>query len=453
MSKDYQLKILSHNSIYGSKIKEEAYGRSVETYYSIPEGGINKDTGFLVLIAGFGGKAESNVYCKMRSNFADQYNLVTVQCNYFGSEFMQSKDLKLRISKDKLKQFFTSEEIDLICKENGLDLSMLINLGEQKKQSVELDIQADLTEENLENFNDMGIMQALDNIIVLSSIMNILSKEGLKYNHNKVIFYGHSHGAYLCYLCNILSPKLISLIIDNSAWLNPVYLNTDRVLQTRKENVKNNIIFSYLARNILDKKLWNLNYLYKNINNTARIICYHGKEDELVSCQDKKNFCEKITNCFYNEIAYGDGKVFYSASHGDANFVELFKKVMKDNQLYLEKQETDKINKITLENNRNCYYVEYKNNLPYVTVVEKKLASQIEDLRNSLFLSEMKDFNEILVKCLDIIDAKSKKMDNKQKQVFNEAMKNLSFAMQDNDYLLVTDILKFEILPCLEDKN
>ena len=54
MSKDYQLKILSHNSIYGSKIKEETYGRSVETYYSIPDGGINKDTGFLVLIAGFG---------------------------------------------------------------------------------------------------------------------------------------------------------------------------------------------------------------------------------------------------------------------------------------------------------------------------------------------------------------------------------------------------------------
>lgn len=37
--------------------------------------GINEETGFLLLIPGFGGHARSNVYKKMRRVFADKYTI------------------------------------------------------------------------------------------------------------------------------------------------------------------------------------------------------------------------------------------------------------------------------------------------------------------------------------------------------------------------------------------
>ena len=32
------------------------------------------------------------IFIKMRNKFADEYNLVTIQCDYFGWEFMQGYD-------------------------------------------------------------------------------------------------------------------------------------------------------------------------------------------------------------------------------------------------------------------------------------------------------------------------------------------------------------------------
>ncbi|MGF9699809.1 hypothetical protein [Paenibacillus sp. MABNR03] len=90
----------------------------------------------------------------MRSVFADEYNLVSIQCDYFGLEFMQHSPLP----------------------------------------------------ESLYNFNDMGIMQALDNLTAIGIVEQILKDNNLNFNAGKVIAYGHSHGAYLAYLLNVLSP-------------------------------------------------------------------------------------------------------------------------------------------------------------------------------------------------------------------------------------------------------
>lgn len=77
--------------------------------------------------------------------------------------------------------------------------------------------------EDKSNFNDMGPIQAIDNLTAIKIVMDILEENNLKYNKNKVVVYGHSHGAYISYLCNAFSPNLISTIIDNSAYLYPAY--------------------------------------------------------------------------------------------------------------------------------------------------------------------------------------------------------------------------------------
>ena len=74
-------------------------------------------------------------------------------------------------------------------------------------------------DEDLTNFNDMGIMQALDNISAIVTVIEIIKDNGYKFDESKIIIYGHSHGAYLGYLCNAFAPNLFSMIIDNSAWL------------------------------------------------------------------------------------------------------------------------------------------------------------------------------------------------------------------------------------------
>ena len=67
MASEYDFKINGHPSIY------EAKGRELHIYFCEPDKGVNKETGLLLLIPGFGGHANSNVYKKMRiSNMCSQ---------------------------------------------------------------------------------------------------------------------------------------------------------------------------------------------------------------------------------------------------------------------------------------------------------------------------------------------------------------------------------------------
>lgn len=40
---------------------------------------------------GDGGNIDSTFFCKMRMTFVDTYNLITVQCDYFVNQFMDTE--------------------------------------------------------------------------------------------------------------------------------------------------------------------------------------------------------------------------------------------------------------------------------------------------------------------------------------------------------------------------
>ena len=129
---------------------------------------------------------------------------------------------------------------------------------------LKMKLREDLSEENEEEFNEMGLMQAIDNITALLAVMKKTAEDGYTFNSKKVILYGNSHGAYLCHLCNILMPNFISLIIDNSGWIYLVHINKDRhslAVETRKTKIK--VVFDYIARNIICY-MYNITY-NKNI--------------------------------------------------------------------------------------------------------------------------------------------------------------------------------------------
>lgn len=315
MSKDHHFTMDGHPVVFNGNSP-----RKLNIYFSEPDAGVNSETGMVLLIPGFGGSSQSNVYKKMRSKFADDYNLITIQCDYFGWEFMQT----------------------------------------------------DLLEETPANFNDMGVMQALDNITAVMIISEIIKDNNLSFNAGKVIAYGHSHGAYLSYLSNIFAPSLFSLIIDNSAWLFPLYLITDRQLSFSNGAA---LIFNYLAKSIVeDFEILHLPNLYKNMNNQCNILSYHGSEDGMITIDHKKSFCTELNNCKLFEITPDsvDHKIFGSSAHGlQADYVLLFDHVIKQPYFKFQYKDNIHVKNQTIETSLYRYHFDYSNHLPVLNINPK----------------------------------------------------------------------------------
>jgi len=308
MSKDYEINISAHPNIYNNLSP-----RHMNIYFSEPDKGVNNETGLLLLISGFGANANSKVYKKMRTVFADKYNLVTIQCDYFGWEFMQDKPLL----------------------------------------------------ETTEYFNDMGVMQALDNITAVLTVVEIIRDNNLTFNTKKIMAYGHSHGAYLAYLSNIFAPHLFSLIIDNSSWLFPLYLQGKRYLNYINGD---RIVFNYYASSVVkDIEIIYLPFLYTNFENYSVIHSFHGNNDNLISLTDKRNFCRSFKNCFLHEITTNnvDNRIFKSTMHGlNADFLLLFDYVITNFSNEFENEHTFSIENQRIETKQYTYLFDYSGIVP-----------------------------------------------------------------------------------------
>lgn len=304
MAREYKFEVI------GDSDWELLGTRSFKVYFSEPENEWAEPPGILLLIAGYGGEAGSRVYQKMRSTFADEYNLYVVQCNYMGWEFMQSE--------------ITQKEID----------SAINTSAETERRDIVADI-----EEIETNYNDMGPFQALDNILAVRSLMDIIKANGKTYNESRICAYGHSHGAYLAHLCNCFFPGMFTDILDNSSWIYPIYLDAKehRVQDIKIGNVRLVRHFFYrIMEEAEDKEVYDLMGLYPQFENKARILCFHGEKDTLVSSKSKINLFEEIKNSQIRIIKETDvdNEIFKSANHGlDADFLKLFQYAVENYHL------------------------------------------------------------------------------------------------------------------------
>ncbi|MDO4720826.1 MAG: DUF2920 family protein [Peptostreptococcaceae bacterium] len=361
MAKEYSFETYAHPSIY------EAKERKLKIYFCEPDAGVDEQTGVLLFIPGFGGNANSKIYRKMRRQFADKHNLVTVQCDYFGWEFMQNTN-NVSFDQEELRSLFSPEEQEYIFR----DEEYLPRLMEMTKgKNYILSSKADIDEE-LSNFNDMGIMQALDNLSAVTTVLEVIRDNGHKIDESRVIIAGDSHGGYLGYLCNAFAPGLFSLLIDNSAWIYPVYLLEKRKLYFPLGNgAVMKIHFDYLGRRIeMDEEMLYLPSLYGKFFNRCKIISYHGMDDELILYEDKELFARRVPLCNLNKITESqvDGLRFKSTRHGlDADFMELFEFALD------AAGEPDKDKKIELpsfeyKTQRYRYIFDYSHSVPILKV-------------------------------------------------------------------------------------
>ena len=321
MSREYDLEWSAHPNIHNNYSS-----RTVKFKFTEPDAGINPDTGILLLIPGFGGSIDSNVYKKMRGTFADQYNLVVVQCKYFGEQFMQNDVLQsLDLHQTFMKQSFTTDEIEK-CTSSNHFLKSIIDLCKEKHIKILPMIHN--PRETLSDFCDMGLMQAIDNMTALYYVFNILKENQLSFNTNKIIALGQSHGSYLGLLCNALIPNVFDMIIDNSAYLSPYYLKTSRVLQTELNGFPLAVFFDYMAPKLdLDHEILDLNYVYKQVENHSGIISFLGDADFMIPVEEKRSFCASLPNCNFHLYTKNDldGEIFKNNKHGlGADFIKLF---------------------------------------------------------------------------------------------------------------------------------
>ncbi len=304
-------------TVTGQPYFNHTESRSIPAFYTIPDRGVTSSTGILLLISGFEGDTSANVYKKMRMEFSDQQDLIVVQCDYFGFQFMGSDTMlqvhqKMEDMVEELNQH--TDEIDTFMPEGMRDELTL--------------------SETSDCFCELGIFQALDNLRVLKKVMMLLSEQGLEYNNNRIIAYGYSHGAYLSLLCNAFAPNLFSGILDNSGWIYPVYLYRSRICSGKwsdSETQKSKMLYvfiNYMGRTWIDDlEVYNLRRLYSQFENHANILSFHGEDDGLVPLKEKLHFLEKVENSRFYVVQEKDvdHKIFNNTQHGmGSNFLALF---------------------------------------------------------------------------------------------------------------------------------
>lgn len=370
MSKTISLNINAHENIYVKHSQEDNWGeRKLYLEMVIPDAGISENTGMLVLIPGYGGHMSSNIFQKMRKEFSDQYNMVVMQCDYFGNRFMREP------------QF-----LEIVKKINNDPQVLDVNLEYQKR-----------IEETQQEFNDMGIMQAVDVVTAtLFCLQHIAINEEKMLNTKKIILFGTSHGAYLAHLANIICPRLYSCIIDISSYLLPYYLTYERQwgVETKTKHMKI-ALQTFLSQHKefqYNENLYDLRFLYKNMQNSCKIIALQGTQDWMVNYREKERFIQKIGNTAQLMLIREedvDGVLCKNANHGlGLDFIELFKMLMP----MLEKLLKEKSNQINVPElirvgDETAYFqISYQTFFPkiqHVTFGTEEEKSQNEEIRMS----------------------------------------------------------------------
>lgn len=278
----------------------------------------------------------------------------------------------------RFKQYLKKEEIDYLYKDNKI-FSRLMEICSNNR--INITARENLNE-NLDNYNEMGLIQAIDNISATVSVIEVIKDNGYKFNKDKIILYGHSHGAYLSYLANAFAPDLFSLLIDNSSWLFPSYLRSSRYVSNRYGNSILSVEFNYLAKTLdFDEEILYLPLLYEKFNNKCEIICYHGTNDNLISHRDKIILKNIIKNFKYNEIddRKVDEKIFKSTQHGlGADFLELFYFAIKNHVFEFKDKPIGKHRNIIYETKINRYKINYDNIVPILSIESRDWKSTID---------------------------------------------------------------------------
>jgi hypothetical protein len=188
----------------------------IDAFLTLPESGINDDTGLIMVVDGFDGRADSAYQREeLRPYLADKFNCIVVGVNYFGifrkalyqikPEFLFNinRIYGLELSLENFKNVQSEEGFYRIIAESVIQRGI-----------TSLDIRCQPTiKTGKDEYQSWGLLPAIDCLQVLGEVM-----KRYDLNQKRIMAYGNGYGAYIALLMAKFAPHTFSVIVDREAY-------------------------------------------------------------------------------------------------------------------------------------------------------------------------------------------------------------------------------------------
>ncbi len=316
--------------------------KPIEYFATFPDNGINNDTGLILVIPGWGDRADFEYQKdKLRPYLSNKYNCISVGVNYFGAKLhaLAGNESKFQILDSNrfatsVYNMFGISQQDYIIK-GVLQLDILSRiLAARGIKSLGMEFRLALRNRlDTNEYQSFGFLPAIDHIQVLGEVL-----EKYKINRKRLIAFGSSYGGYIALLLGKFAPNTFSVIIDNSGFIKsslPDIATVELGRESGKVNV-NGVDYPrvpYSPWTIGDETspyyfsdshrcIRNL-LLSEHITKTpTKYYIFHSMEDAIVPVKDNDAFCamlkEREVEVSYKVVNANDidGRLFKNLNHG-----------------------------------------------------------------------------------------------------------------------------------------
>ena len=180
--------------------------------YSLPDNGINKTTGLIVYIGGYGSEYDDLYTSKLLGYFSDKYDCISASVKYFGSdlyglaEVVPASDFFVNLKKTTgvtVKASASASPASLLSD----TLEMLSTSGVNE---LDLSCRAILKSDD---YNSFGVIPALDHLVVVWHLLKMF-----KPNSSRLFVIGTSCGGHIASMMLKFAPNTFSMIVENSGF-------------------------------------------------------------------------------------------------------------------------------------------------------------------------------------------------------------------------------------------
>ncbi len=333
-------------------------GRSSLDYFmTFPSRGMDRDTGVILCIPGYGDYAASPYQRgKLRPYLADRYNCITVGVNFFGMELRADMPRKVML------RFARPESIEEALHACGATADLHIKdvdpfsihevaaaLHSMGIRTADQNFMLLFSLADKIQYESFGLLPAIDHLTVLG---DVLKRQPV--NRRRIIAFGSSYGGYVALLLGKYAPRTFSMIVDNSGFVGAV--EKEMVTNYKKFNEQNaeenhllfpvaGVDFPALISNpwttrdqasagyLSEERLGIRDLLYRGHYSlpAPSYHIFHSVDDTVVPVAFKDQYVrilkESGVSCCYRRLDSWsiDGRIFKNSSHGmDASLRGVF---------------------------------------------------------------------------------------------------------------------------------
>lgn len=296
--------------------------QDIDITLTMPEFGINNDTGIILVIDGFATLLDVNAQKPdLHSYLADKLNCIAVKVNYFGiyrKEIIRLTQAFFNNFNRIYKQNLSLKDFNNCKFEDELFRIITQPVLERGVTSVDFRCQPTLVTGRGE-YQSWGLLPAID---CLQALGYVLKTYGV--NSKRTIAYGREYGAYVALLLGKFAPQTFSVIIDREGYSRAElkHIACGEVMEadyTYAFHIRHSdLLFTITAGSnnpwtILDEHsrfyfsdshrlIRNLLITDHRIESETRYYILHSEESGVTSINDKDSLVEILRN--YNRVYY-----------------------------------------------------------------------------------------------------------------------------------------------------